>query len=725
MNTNNMDTQYDVFISYSHYDYIDENKEVIPNNPVSEIMQLLKDNHLSYWIDEKGIFHGDEFLELLAENIENSKILLFLSSKNSNKSDWTSKEISAATQWKKKIIPVRLDDSSYNRKVMLQISDLDYVEYYKNPALAQQSLISSIQKYKKEYEEKRAIEEQERQRQEKEKKELALAEERRKEQEELANEISRAIQTISTSEEVLEKKRLEQKKQIDTIDSKSKQKDLLLALEKSNLSAFEERTQCRLLSKQIDSLNSEIDSLKQEAEKTIKEKLASGEYVTREAVEQIKQTANAEAEENIRIALDAQAKKYQTTIEELKKKCTTLESQLAELRKSVEKINQDKDTLSKSKEELRKKCDSLAENLASVNASYQRLIQVNASLIKDNSELTNQQKKLEGEVSELESANSTLRNNNSRLSSRISELRQTIAENNTQLASLSSKNKRYKLYVWLLLALLILSTIISFILIPSSDSEHESDSDPTEEVVVEPETADRSFTVKGVSFKMVKVAGGTFTMGATAEQEYDAYDVERPAHQVTLSDYYIGQTEVTQALWTAVMGSNPSYFKGDNLPVAEVSWYDCQTFIDKLNSLFSNELGGMRFAFPTEAQWEFAARGGNQSQGYKYAGSNNIDDVAWYWFNSDKQKHPVAQKRPNELGLYDMSGNVWEWCQDWYGRYSSNAQTNPQGPASGTNRVKRGGSWRDLTLFCRVSNRSHGTPDYRDLNVGFRLCLLP
>lgn len=597
MNTNNMDTQYDVFISYSHYDYIDENKEVIPNNPVSEIMQLLKDNHLSYWIDEKGIFHGDEFLELLAENIENSKILLFLSSKNSNKSDWTSKEISAATQWKKKIIPVRLDDSSYNRKVMLQISDLDYVEYYKNPALAQQSLISSIQKYKKEYEEKRAIEEQERQRQEKEKKELALAEERRKEQEELANEISRAIQTISTSEEVLEKKRLEQKKQIDTIDSKSKQKDLLLALEKSNLSAFEERTQCRLLSKQIDSLNSEIDSLKQEAEKTIKEKLASGEYVTREAVEQIKRTANAEAEENIRIALDAQAKKYQTTIEELKKKCTTLESQLAELRKSVEKINQDKDTL-------------------------------------------------------------------------------------------------------------------------------------------------LTFTIKGVSFKMVKVAGGTFTMGATSEQGKDAFDREHPAHQVTLTDdYYIGQTEVTQALWSAVMGSNPSYFKGDNLPVEQVSWYDCQTFIEKLNSLLSNELGGKRFALPTEAQWEFAARGGNKSQGYKYAGSNNIDDVAWsceaWWGNSgDMTTHPVAQKRPNELGLYDMSGNVDEWCQDWFDDYSINAQTNPQGPTDGKKRVCRGGDWCISDRYCRVSNRSSVDPDprssivYGDLNtldsrLGFRLCLLP
>ena len=232
-----------------------------------------------------------------------------------------------------------------------------------------------------------------------------------------------------------------------------------------------------------------------------------------------------------------------------------------------------------------------------------------------------------------------------------------------------------------------------------------------------------SFTVKGVTFKMVKVEGGTFTMGATAEQGDDAADDERPAHQVTLTDYYIGQTEVTQELWTAVMGNNPSHFKGDNLPVEIVSWEECQTFIKKLNSLLSKELSGKRFALPTEAQWEFAARGGNKSTGYKYAGSNNIGDVAWFEGNSGRMTHPVAQKRPNELGLYDMSGNVDEWCQDWNGRYSSNAQTNPQGPASGTRRVYRGGSWGAYAAS-RVSNRSYTAPVYRYGWLGFRLCLV-
>ena len=246
--------------------------------------------------------------------------------------------------------------------------------------------------------------------------------------------------------------------------------------------------------------------------------------------------------------------------------------------------------------------------------------------------------------------------------------------------------------------------------------------DRTSRMVMRPEELE--FVVGSCSFKMIKVGGGTFTMGATAEQGKYVRDDERSVHQITLTDYYIGQTEVTQALWTAVMGDNPSYSKRDNLPVEQVSWHDCQTFIEKLNSLLSNELGGKHFALPTEAQWEFAARGGNQSQGYKYAGNNEIDDVAWYSDNSGFRSHPVAKKQPNELGLYDMSGNVWEWCQDWYGNYSSDAQTNPNGPADGESRVKRGGGWGDCHFYCRVASRDYNEPDYSNNDLGLRLCLI-
>lgn len=217
---------------------------------------------------------------------------------------------------------------------------------------------------------------------------------------------------------------------------------------------------------------------------------------------------------------------------------------------------------------------------------------------------------------------------------------------------------------------------------------------------------------------MVYVSGGTFTMGGTSEQGCDAYNDEKPTHSVTLSSYYICKYEVTQALWCAVMGSNPALDKGDNLPVEQVSWDDCQTFINRLNSYT-----GRNFRLPTEAEWEFAARGGNYSRHYKYSGSNYIGDVAWYDGNSSNRTHPVGTKQPNELGLYDMSGNVYEWCSDWYGSYSFYSQSNPTGPNSGSDRVDRGGSWGGSARYCRSSYRGNLTPGYRFSNLGLRLVL--
>ena len=228
----------------------------------------------------------------------------------------------------------------------------------------------------------------------------------------------------------------------------------------------------------------------------------------------------------------------------------------------------------------------------------------------------------------------------------------------------------------------------------------------------------KTYEANGVSFQMVEVRGGTFTMGATSEQ---ASDDEKPAHSVTLSSYYIGKTEVTQELWQAVMGNNPSYlyFKGNRKPVECVSWNDCQTFISKLNSLT-----GKNFRLPTEAEWEFAARGGIKSKGYKYSGSNTPADVAWCGDNPGGTTHEVGTKIPNELGLYDMSGNVYEWCNDyWYGNYSSSPSNNPTGPSSGSHRVNRGGSWCSPDWCCCPSNRNHGTPDRGNVALGLRLCL--
>lgn len=227
-----------------------------------------------------------------------------------------------------------------------------------------------------------------------------------------------------------------------------------------------------------------------------------------------------------------------------------------------------------------------------------------------------------------------------------------------------------------------------------------------------------TFTVDGVSFTMVKVEGGGFTMGATPEQGDDAYESEKPAHAVTITTFSIGKTEVTQALWQAVMGSNPSFHKGDELPVEQVSWNDCQAFIRKLN-----EKTGRDFRLPTEAEWEYAARGGKANSGYKYAGANELDAVGWYDDNSANASHPVGTKQPNELGLYDMSGNVLEWCQDWAGGYDASAPTDPIGPASGSFRTNRGGSWINKWWNCRVSSRNDIMPDDRVNYLGLRLAL--
>lgn len=222
---------------------------------------------------------------------------------------------------------------------------------------------------------------------------------------------------------------------------------------------------------------------------------------------------------------------------------------------------------------------------------------------------------------------------------------------------------------------------------------------------------------------MLEIDGGTFMMGATSEQGGDAESDEKPVHQVTLSNFYICKYEVTQKLWEAVMGEVPSKIfsknRGANKPVAYVSWEHCQEFIKKLN-----RLTGFNFRLPTEAEWEYAARGGQYSKGYKYSGGNNLKDVAWYKDNSDGKVHEVGMKKPNELGLYDMSGNVNEWVNDWKGAYSSEHQYDPKGPNSGTWRVVRGGDYcDDKKLRMRVSERLVGKPEDEYTFRGFRLAL--
>ena len=215
---------------------------------------------------------------------------------------------------------------------------------------------------------------------------------------------------------------------------------------------------------------------------------------------------------------------------------------------------------------------------------------------------------------------------------------------------------------------------------------------------------------------MVFVDGGTFMMGSNSGE-----DDEKPVHDVTLSSYYIGKYEVTQAQWRAVMGTNPSYFKNcDDCPVEQVSWDDIQGYIQKLNAQT-----GKQYRLPTEAEWEYAARGGNKSRNYTYSGSDDINSVAWYGGNSGDKTHTVGGKQYNELGIYDMTGNVWEWCADWYGSYSSARATNPKGPSTGGDRLLRGGSFNNRAQDCRSALRGMLNPGSEYSNFGFRLVFSP
>ncbi len=239
-------------------------------------------------------------------------------------------------------------------------------------------------------------------------------------------------------------------------------------------------------------------------------------------------------------------------------------------------------------------------------------------------------------------------------------------------------------------------------------------------VYIAPQNKDIVFTVKGIDFKMIYVEGGTFRMGATAEQGNNVQKDEKFLHNVTLSDYYIGETEVTQELYDVVMGHNKSSINNAKNAAFCISWHDCQDFLTRLN-----QLTGRNFRLPTEAEWEYAARGGVKSKSYKYSGSNNINDVAWYDKNSDGGIHNVKTKLPNELGIYDMSGNLWEWCQDWYDEnyYRNSAETNPKGPVSGDYKVLRGGSWYNSAWNARISNRIGNGAAVSATSGGFRIAL--
>ena len=600
---------YDVFISYSRKDYVDEYNNVIPGNEVSKIKEALTEAGITFWMDEKGIVPGEDFAAKILKYIKACKIFVFISSAAANQSEWTRKEIACALMYKKEVIPLLLDDSPFHDSVILRIADLDQIDYYVNPEKGLEKLITSIKTHLNKLEEE---------------------ERRKKEEEERRKEIER-----KKNEDVKRRKEEEERQR------KEQQKQLVEAIRTSVIDLNIEETK----------LDLDRTKLLVKTEKVMD--IAQRESLKTEITES----------SPIRKKSQAEIKKLQEKVAELKTEQDSFEEQ----KKAVLKKLAEKD-------------------------------------------------------------------------SEIVLLREEVGSQRQDPIVSQSDNHRWVHIVYGLIILALISVICvrscgkhNPTIIIANDSisiTNDSINLAKETVVVD---SILEFHVDSIKFKMIKVEGGTFLMGAQkTDPDGPNYDSEsrngeEPVHKVTLSSFYIGEVMVTQALWKAVMGSEPTenggwenrYGKGANHPAYRVSYNEIvKDFLPKLT-----QMTGKNFRLPTEAEWEYAARGGNMRNGYKYAGSNTIDDVAWYDGNSEDKTHAVKTKSPNELGIYDMSGNVWEWCQDWYGSYGSDSQTNPTGSSNGSRRVLRGGSWGSYARSCRVSYRGNGDPGDRSIIIGFRLVL--
>jgi len=563
-------TKYDVFISYSRKDYV-SNDQVILDNPISVMMEYFDKNGISYWLDKKGIYSGQEYIERITEAIDKSKMLVFVSSKNSNESGWTMNEILEAYDEKKLIIPFKIDASEYNKKYKIILRPCDHIEYYNQPKSAFAQLLNAIT-------------------QEKEK--IILKEQEDEAQTQKTKTISE-LQAKITEFYSLTGRRHYLRRNLYTKSNDMGLRDKLCPVcgQKSQLEA----SFCPECSWHFNSLDGvygvDNRSLYDDTQVSIAQKLYA----------QAKEAANDKNR------IEEMAK----TLEEEQCKITTLESQLKEKKEKLggmEKTNQE---LNQQLGENKKLIENLKAQLKDTQALY-----------------AEEKKKVEEQIRRDEEQ-------------RLAEQRRMEEEANAP---------------------------------------------------------ERIFEVDGVDFKMIRVA-------CNPSQNESIDNVKE--------DYFIGEIPVTQVQWKAVMKEkkNPSKFNGDNRPVDNVSWKDCQDFIRELNSVTHQQ-----FCLPSETQWEVAAKGGMKSKGFKYAGSDNIKEVAWFKANSKETTHPVREKKANELELFDMCGNVWEWCQD-----SVMSQENTTGNGAGTSHVLRGGCCYSDPKSCTLSSRL--VSDSRSSSFGFRLVL--
>lgn len=569
-----MEYKYDVFISYSRKDFV-VNGEVIPGNPVSAIQQVLTENHISFWFDKDGIYSGDEFIEVITEAIVSSKMLIFVSSKNSNASEWTTGEILLAKKRKKAILPVKIDDSDYNPKFELVLLAHDFVDYYESEQESLAKILKAVKKNNQDIARKQVME---------------------------------AIHALAN----------------DCLVLLGQQEALVKTLVEKNLSVGNTEKVCPVCGKQIPLGDAFCGRCGWHF--PLLYALGGSQIAAGDKHHLTLARANWQ-----KVSGDAAA--------------------ALERRKLEEENHQLKAALDRISEECKALTTILSQKESELRGSTSYEAELNAKL----KDLDRIRIKLSDEISDLQQKLSIYEKEQSSLREKLNRAQDALR---AARAEAESKQKE----------VLALQRKLSASTISSGGKD-----------------AQMTFILKGASFKMIRVEGkGT--------------------------PYYIGETQVTQALWKAVMGDDPSYFKGENRPVEQISWEDCQKFIKRLNTLT-----GEKFRLPKGEEWKFAAQGGRWSHGYQYSGSNTIDEVAWYYENAREVgnnspnygTHPVKTKKPNELGIYDMSGNVWEWCDD----------------SSGSYRVIRGGSWITAATNCSVADCCNYWPSFRYNYLGFRLAL--
>ena len=579
------------------------NDEIIPGNPITAIQELFDKNDVKYWFDKDGIFSGEEFVKEISTAIVNSKMLVFISSKNSNESEYTCGEILKAKKAKKLIIPFLIDECEYNEKFEILLLPLNHIDYVNQPNTALPELLRTV---KKEKERIRLLEHKQN--------EILLKE--KKKQEITAG--IKEFQRLNGEQDFLLKSLYSKSKDVGAGTKRCPVCDAQFSVDVPY---------CEFCGWSFASLYGVfgVDGNYLHDEKQLR--------IVRGLWQDLK-----DGKDN-----KARLEEIAAILEDERQKKVMYAEQSNMLKETAHSLEQEK------------------------QAQQERIRVMESELHKKADELKSTQNELKSTQNELESIQNELEKRTKLFKQQYEEQKQRMEESERKLAEERRKAEERRL---------------------AEERKAQAERKRREE---EERAEEKTFTVEGVSFKMIRVEGGS------------------------MGTFYIGESQVTQALWEVVMGNNPSHFKGENHPVECISWNDIcgwdgsgtdhNCFLFKLN-----QKTGMKYRLPKEAEWEFAARGGNGSKGYKYSGSNTLGNVAWYVGNSGDETHDVKTKSPNELGIYDMSGNVWEWCQDLY---------NPKG----SYRVFRGGSWYNNAANCRVTSRYFDSPTSTISSLGFRLAL--